>query len=136
MAAASPSFSGDLARKQELSGFQPSRSGQRFHRPVESREGDKAGARSPLLIPLASPLLLMASMAVQGEGYLRQADTGAQTSASIDAINLHFCESFSHTWKALKTNQRAWHMEHLPSKHASVKKNCDCQKYHIPVESP
>ena len=78
----------------------------------------------------------MASMAVQGQGYLQQADTGAQTSASIDAINLHFYESFSHTWKALETNQRAWHMGHLPSKHSSIKKNCDCQKYHIPVESP
>lgn len=39
------------------------------------------------------------------EGYLQRAHTGAQTSVSFDAINLHFYESFSHTWKALKTNQ-------------------------------
>ena len=65
--------------------------------PVESREGDQAGSYSALPNSLATPLLLMTSIAMSGEGYLQQADTGAETSASIDTINLHFYESFSCT---------------------------------------
>lgn len=69
---------------------QPERSGQNC--PLECREGDKAGACSALPIPVASPLLPMTSMATSEEGYLHQGDTGAQTSSTIDATNLHYSE--------------------------------------------
>ena len=92
VAVAFSSFSRNLGRKQGLNDFQASSSDQSC--PVESREGDEAGSYSALPISLATPLLLMTSLAVSGEGYLQQADTGAQTCASIDAINLHFYESF------------------------------------------
>lgn len=69
-----------------------------------------------------------------GEGYLQQ--TTEELRLYIhDAVNLHFYESFSLTWKALQTNRDVWHLGRLPSEPSSVKKNCDCQKYHIPVES-
>ena len=75
VAVALSSFSRDLGRKQGLSDFQPSSSDQSC--PVESREGDRVGPYSALPNSLATPLLLMTSMALLGEGYLQQADTGA-----------------------------------------------------------
>lgn len=93
VAVAFSSFSRDLGGKP--SDFQPSSSDQSC--PVESREGDRAGSYSALPNSLATPFLQLTSIAMSGEGYLQQADTGAETCASIDAINLHFYESFSCT---------------------------------------